>query len=468
EALDMARRALAGIEAPSDLSFDWQTPLGWIRVRGRAGNAHEAHQLEDLLLLVDLGGHDAYLGPLASATPTQPISLCLDLSGNDTYASRGVGQAVGRCGIGILLDVSGDDKYEGKDHAQGVGQFGMGVLIDLAGNDMYMARWSAQGCAYFGIGLLIDRLGTDGYAIQADGQGFGGPGGVGVLADYSGNDHYTAEPDGELSGRPSYHSKLKISVSNAQGWSMGRRADGSDGHNWAGGLGALIDIAGNDTYVAGNWCHGTGYWFGMGVLYDGSGDDSYEGHVWSQATGAHFCIGLLLDEGGNDTHTSKSHNSLAFGHDFTHALLINLGGDDIYSTPKDGLGFSINRSVAALIDVGGNDRYSLKMTPPAEGQAAPEPKTRPGFARYDKLFADTQGLNTYWVDSTSLGLFLDIGGDDLYHADGNVGKAMDLNGQSWGDGPGSDNWKVRNHGIGVDVAEGSIDWRALPVKGPRR
>ncbi len=110
------------------------------------------------------------------------------------------------------------------------------------------------------------------------------------------------------------------------------------------------------------------------------------------------------------------------------------------------------------------DRRSISSTT----QAAPEPKTRPGFARYDKLFADLQGLNTYWVDSTSLGLFLDIGGDDLYHADGNLDKMLDLNGQVWRDEPGSDNWKVRNHGIGMDVAEGSIDWRALPVKGPRR
>ena len=71
------------------------------------------------------------------------------------------------------------------------------------------------------------------------------------------------------------------------------------------------------------------------------------------------------------------------------------------------------------------------------------------------------------MDSTSLGLFLDIGGKDTYYTD-DYRKPIDLNGQSWGDERGSDNWKVRNHGVGMDVADGSIDWRALPVKGPRR
>ncbi|MFQ5844696.1 MAG: hypothetical protein ACE5JG_06870, partial [Planctomycetota bacterium] len=277
----------------------------------------------------------------------------------------------------------------------------------------------------------------------------------------AGNDAYVAEPRAEVSGRPSYHSDLKISVSNAQGCAMGRRGDGSDGHNWAGGLGALVDIEGDDSYRSGNWSMGTGYWFGVGALYDGAGDDTYDGYVWSQATGAHFCIGLLLDEGGNDRHLSHSHNSLAFGHDFTHALLIDLGGDDRYETPADGLGYSINRSVAMLVDVGGNDTYRGKEAQPAEKGKKAAPAGTPGFARYDERFADTGALSTYLVDSSSIGLFLDVGGKDSYWA-------TDLNGKTWGDRPGSPNWKVRNVGVGLDVAKGEIDWRALPVKGERR
>jgi len=185
------------------------------------------------------------------------------------------------------------------------------------------------------------------------------------------------------------------------------------------------------------------------VLYDGEGDDSYKAHVWTQGSGAHFCIGVLLDEGGNDHHVGER-AGLAFGHDFTHALLVNLGGNDRYECPGDGLGFSINRSYAMLIDVGGDDVYKSA------------PKNVPGLARYDKRFADVTAPSTYWVDASSLGLFLDVGGNDSYWC------AAAKDGTTWGDAAGSDNRKVRNVGIGMDVAEGTIDWRAIPQGGRRR
>ena len=430
EALDTARRALAGKTG----TFEWRTPLGWIRVYGDGNDRIDG---DDALLLVDCGGNDQYEGRVGASTATRPISLALDLGGDDTY--RGTVGA-GLCGVGVLLDVAGKDAYDSEQQTQGFGQFGFGVLIDLAGDDTYTARYSSQGCGYFGIGLLFDANGGDTYYLHADGQGFAGPAGVGVLADRHGDDTYFADPDPKKSGRPSYHSKGNISVSNAQGCAMGRRGDGADGHSWAGGLGALIDAEGNDTYTSGNWSMGTGYWFGTGVLWDGGGNDKYDGHVWSQATGAHFCIGVLIDEGGDDTHVSRQNNSICFAHDFTIALLINEGGNDTYTTPASGLGFSINRSVAVFLDTGGNDRYTAQKG------------TVPGFARYDKRFADKEALSTYWVDTSSIGLFLDIGGTDVYWD-------TDRNNSAWGDKPDSDNRRVRNVGVGRDVERGEIRLR---------
>ncbi|HEX5139073.1 MAG TPA: hypothetical protein VFY93_19040 [Planctomycetota bacterium] len=438
EALDDARRALG---PALDASFDWETPWGWIRVRGKGDDAIDAR---DALLIVDLGGNDTYVGGAGANGAGRLISLCLDLGGDDTYRGERGAQGAGICGIGILMDAAGADRYEAEQYAQGVGQLGFGALVDLAGDDTYVARWSAQGCGYFGVGLLLDAAGKDAYRLHADGQGFGGVGGVGVLADRAGDDSYFAEPDGPKSGRPSYHSDGKVAVSNAQGCAMGRRGDGADGHNWAGGLGALLDAEGNDRYVSGNWSMGTGYWFGTGLLWDGAGDDSYDGYVWSQATGAHFCIGALVDEGGDDAHVARQNNSIAFGHDFAIALLADLGGNDRYETPADGLGFSINRSVAMLVDVGGDDVYRAKGAP--------------GAARFDPRFADRDAIASYWVLASSIGLFLDVGGRDDYG-----GLARD--GTSWGDGEGSENWAVRNVGVGADVAGGSVDWTALPMRG---
>jgi len=452
QALDNARRALAALE-PVDAAFDWETPWGWVRVRGKGDDAIDAH---DSLLIVDLGGNDTYTGGAGANGTGRLVSLCLDVGGNDTYRADRAAQGAGICGVGVLLDVAGTDNYRAEQYAQGVGQFGFGALMDLSGDDVYRARWSAQGCGYFGVGLLFDAAGNDDYYVHSDGQGLGGVGGVGVLADRLGDDTYLAEPDGPASGRPSYHSEGKIAVSNAQGCAMGRRGDLSDGHNWAGGLGGLFDAEGNDTYRSGNWSMGTGYWFGTGLLWEGAGNDTYDGHVWSQATGAHFCIGALVDEAGDDKHVGRR-TSIAFGHDFAIAPLVDLGGNDRYemvasdqyaNTAGEGISCSINRSLAFLVDVGGNDFYRA-------------PKGAPGTAVYDaSRFANKEGLASYWVEASSMALFLDIGGDDDYGD-------PDRDNTNWGDRDPSDNWAVRNVGVGVDVAEGAIDWTALPMR-PRR
>ena len=449
QALDDTRLALADLPPAPPFAFDWRTPWGWIRLRGGGDDRLDAH---DALLVVDLGGDDCYRGPVAASAPDRLISLLLDLTGNDHYtAGAGVpAQGAGLCGVGILLDAAGHDQYKAEQLAQGVGQFGLGVCLDLAGADDYFVRYSGQGCGYFGVGLLLDAAGHDGYTLHAEGQGFGGAAGVGVLADRNGNDEYEAVRDSQITRRPSYHSPDEnISVSNAQGCAMGRRGDGADGHSWAGGLGALIDIDGDDTYTSGNWSQGTGYWFGTGLLYDAAGDDEYHGVCWSQGTGAHFCIGALIDEGGDDVHAAEDTStlSLALGHDFTVALLVNLGGDDRYSIVKDGLAQARNRSVAMLLDVGGDDEYVCNE------------ESRPGSAVNDEKFRGRGGVSTYFADTTSLGLFLDVGGDDSY-------TPPRENNSTWLDPADSPNWADRNFGLGVDRPDGQVSLLPIPEKLP--
>jgi hypothetical protein len=455
QALDDARVSLAKIEELKDappFAFDWRTPWGWIRIRGGGDDVVDG---TDALLIIDLGGNDRYTGGVAASTADRPIGLLLDLAGNDRYESDVPAQGAGLCGIGVLLDAAGDDDCKAEHYAQGVGQFGFGLCADLGGNDRRFVKFSGQGCGYFGIGLMFDCDGNDEYTIYGDGQGLGGISGVGVLADRKGDDTYTAVRSAKVTGRPSYHSPgLDVSVSNVQGCAMGRRGDGCDGHSYAGGIGALLDIEGNDKYTAGNWSMGTGYWFGIGLLYDGAGDDEYHGVCWSQGSGAHFCIGALLDEGGNDQHLAEVNGnlSIAFGHDFTVALLVNLGGDDVYEVQGDGLGYSINRSVAALIDIGGDDAYLEK-----EGN-------RPGFAKYeadrfDAGNAEKPTAGFYFADTTSVGLFLDVGGKDAYWS----GQKDDTH---WFDEPDSPNWKARNFSIGVDRAEGNVSFLPIPEKPP--
>ncbi len=490
DALDLARIKLqmwkSELDGPvPDFAFDWETPWGWIRVRGvvppRNPSSSGIHfkNLDgtDSCLVVELGDDTTYAGPVAAGSPSTPISLLLDLGGTDNYRSApgAIGeyqsglapsQGAGLCGVGILIDAGGNDRYGALRYGQGVGQFGFGLLADLAGDDEYCLQHSGQGCGYFGVGLLFDAAGDDEYNIHADGQGLGGVAGVGILADRGGDDSYVAERKHSITGRPSYHSPdLDVGVSNVQGCGIGRRGDGSDGHSWAGGLGALLDGGGNDFYSAGNWSMGTGYWFGIGLLHDRAGDDKYNGVCYSQGTGAHFCIGALIDEAGDDQHFAheNSNSSLAWAHDFTIGLLLNIGGDDKYHVDTGGLAYSINRSVAMLIDTGGDDTYEINVAKRGENEHADE---RPGFAMNAKSFRARSGVGTYFADTTSIGLFLDIGGDDQYTGGeaalpGSVG-----NNRHWLDPPGSPNWADRNFSVGVDRAAGEVDFTPRPVKVP--
>jgi hypothetical protein len=470
QALDDARLALLEIGEVPEFSFDWETPWGWIRLRGRGMDFVDG---TGSFLIVDLDGNDIYTGEVASSNAHRPIGLLLDCGGNDSYRSDTPAQGAGLCGIGVLLDAQGNDRYQGRHYAQGVGQFGFGLCADLGGDDRYALQFSGQGCAYFGVGLLLDSSGNDSYQLWADGQGVGGVSGVGVLADRMGDDFYEAVRDSNVTGRPSYHSPGDdVSVNNAQGCAMGRRGDGADGHSWAGGLGALLDSEGNDRYLSGNWTMGTGYWFGIGILHDGAGDDKYRGVCYSQATGAHFCIGVLVDEAGNDVHMSEvnSHSSLAWGHDFSISLLLNIGGDDFYSIKQNGMSYSINRSVTALIDIGGDDVYT--------GKAG----NRPGMTEFGERFRARGGVSDYFADTTSLGLFLDVGGEDQYRTHPSTPKEEQAEAEAeakeppppfggadntvWRDEQGSDNVKERNFAIGVDRADGHVQFRPRPVKVP--
>ncbi len=509
DALDLARIRLSSLplKALGDFTFDWETPWGWIRLRGAESSdpvrpvgmmprASDAVDAKNTLLIVDLGGDRQYVGPVAAASIACPLSLLLDLIGDDTYGPRGQmhdgargspcgpAQGAGLCGIGVLLDACGDDTYRAGHYAQGVGQFGFGLLADLNGNDTYEATVSAQGCGYFGSGLLLDLFGNDEYYIHADGQGFGGVAGVGVLFDRSGNDQYTAERKHSITGRPSYHSpNLDVGVSNAQGCGMGRRGDGSDGHSWAGGLGALLDGGGDDVYTAGNWSMGTGYWFGIGLLHDGGGDDQYHGVAWSQGAGAHFCIGALIDEGGDDQHLAEenSHLSLAMAHDFTIGILLDAAGDDLYQVNGSGLAYSINRSIALLIDTAGRDTYQTDVPRRTQENTG----LRPGYAWNPENFRN-RGIAAYFADTTSLGLFLDIGGEDRYWnpvippAEPPTNPAAPAtqpaatppapipigNNRHWLDPPDSPNWPDRNFSVGVDRPDGSVDFVPAPIRAP--
>jgi hypothetical protein len=387
-------------------SLDLQTPAGRVVVGSSRG---ERFRGGNILLLLDLGGDDVYEGPVAaSASPTLPVSILVDMGGNDTYRAldpMDLAQGCGFFGTGVLVDVRGRDRYEAVRCAQGFGLFGTGLLADLEGDDTYRTGTSGQGAGILGVGLLFDRSGADAYTLDGDGQGYGGPGGVGTLVDLQGDDTYYAEPYAEKVNRPDYHSQGIINSSNAQGSGMGRRGDITDGHAWAGGMGTLLDLAGNDTYTSGNWSAGAGYWYGMGFLYDAQGDDTYRASVFSLAAGAHFCIAGLFDDGGDDRYLGlgDSHTGMGFGHDFTVAILWDREGNDVYDYGADGFAHAINMSQVFFVEGSGDDTYILG-------------RGKRGFGVTDfspRSLSPRLELN-YHLYPTEVALFLDLAGRDTY------------------------------------------------------
>jgi len=443
EALDTARLALdrearlRRLSGLAQLRIDLDTPVGRVIIDGSGASTIDVR--EGAFLTVDFGGDDAYAGAIAGASPALPVAAALDLHGHDRYEGHERALGAGVFGAGVLLDADGDDRYTAHHTGQGAGHFGFGALLDLRGADRYDQHLSGQGFGFFGVGVLIDLEGADTYKTWGDAQGYGCVGGVGILADRGGNDEYFADPDPAVTKRPSGHSENKISASGAQGCGFGRRGDGSDGHAWSGGLGALLDGEGNDRYTVGNWGQGCGYWFGTGLLWDGGGNDEYRATGWAQASGAHFCIGALIDESGDDLHSVTQNWGPAYGHDFTASLFYDGAGNDEYVCGGEGVGHSINRSVALCFDAGGDDRYTFST----EGR-------HPGRVTYDPRFLNRRATSVYWTESTSVGLFIDCGGSDVYPPgfENDWAKTED---------PSSDTTRARNFGIFVDRTDGRVD-----------
>lgn len=338
-----------------------ETPAGDIIIGGRDQNTYHLDEMASTNVVIDLGGDDVYVEGTCSLR--RPVLIILDLGGNDGYKASSPGVQGGAIlGVSMLLDAAGDDVYQAKDVAQGSCIGGVGILMDLAGNDTYVGVRRLQGQAIAGLGLLVDRGGNDRYHAAMWAQGFGGPMGFGVLEDVDGQDHYYA---GGLyldsyEETPGY-----------EGWSQGVGAGiraVADG-----GIGAILDGGGNDTYEFDYISHGGGYWLGLGFARDFAGDDqrlgatrlAYNGSQrserrfqrFSNGFGCHYALGFTFDDAGNDAYDGTI-MGLGFAWDCAVAYLCDLAGDDQYLATGGGTqGNGAQAGLGVLFDYHGDDTY---------------------------------------------------------------------------------------------------------------
>lgn len=367
-----------------------ETPAG-IVVVGTTGDDVYA---EDAVLVVEPGGDDRYGGTAGQANGLRGhgLSVILDLAGDDRYLGRGLlAPGAALFGVAVLVDDAGADQYRGDYVGCGAGLFGGAWMEDRAGDDDYRAQALAQGAAVAGFAVLCDAAGADHYDLGFCGQGFAGTRAVGLLIDGGGNDRYSA--GGVL---PDFDRNAGRFVSLAQGVSLGMRPFAG------GGLGALVDLGGNDTYVADVYGQGVGYWYAAGMLLDRQGEDTYQLFQYGQGSGIHLSLGLLVDGGGPDAYTGAI---LCQGnaHDYAVGMLIDQGGNDVYTGDHHVQGRAINNAFALLRDRGGDDAYFARQPDRAQGI----------------------GDNGADRDYGCLSLLVDGGGVDRYSAGAGDGAALE-------------------------------------------
>jgi len=365
-------------------------------------------------VIIDLGGNDVYdcrttgmlpltdgdgAHPLGGALASHPVAAVIDLEGDDTYLGGHHAFGAGFMGVGVLVDLAGDDRYVAGSFALGSGLFGVGVLRDVGGHDTYEGDTCVQGSGAFGIGILLDGEGNDSYRAAVFSQAFGFVMGFGLLDDLAGNDSYYA--GGKYTDEIRYFDHY---ISLSQGFGFGWRPDAS------GGVGMLVDGAGNDVYVSDIFGQGSSYWFAVGGLVDFAGNDQYVSYQYAQGAGTHITVAALVDYEGDDNYVSKG-VSQGCGHDLAIGLLHDLSGDDSYTCHDLSQAAGNANGIGILVDDSGNDAYGVRNP------------------------NNTHGYGNLRRDYGSVGVFLDCGGGDAY-----TGRGAD---NTW--------WSYSNHGVGVDT-----------------
>jgi hypothetical protein len=373
----------------------WQleTPLGAIVMDTSGGD--NTHRLAAPLLVIDVGGNDRY--EFTAAPPARHVAVVLDHGGDDRYeaAVAGADPSAAVLGYGILWDGKGDDQYVGVDLAQSAALFGAALLVDDAGANRFTAAGFAQAFAIGGVALLLSSPGNDEFTAQTHAQASAGPEAAAVLLDPGGNERYrlTATPLSMPSPQLPTHN-----TSMGQGAGRGFRAAEGDTRSAAGGIGLLIDLAGDDQYEAQVFAQGAGYFEGVGALIDAAGRDRFEAAWYAMGAAAHRAAGLFLKLGGRGDRYRATHStSLGAAHDRSIAYFFDDDGDDRYALGDLGLGAAHDHSVALFIDARGRDRYEVG------GSAC----RAFGLAQLAASSAETEDL-------PAAGLFMDLGGSDRY------------------------------------------------------
>ncbi len=357
----------------------------------------------------------------------------------------------------LVIDLGGDDEWRAGGASGDPRRHPIGVAIDLGGDDRYETPSTAAWLERLEHG---PRGGEPGFRQERPAEhapAFGaGVAGYGILVDLAGDDTYIA-PVASLGCGLLGHGILQD-----RGGDDRYRGDAGAIGSGTFGTGVLTDLEGDDEYRLLHKGMGYGGTLGAGALVDLDGDDAYLAEVdrikysWFDSFGTQ----LNMTQGfgyGRRADMDDGH-SWAGG----VGMLVDAGGgDDRYRCGIYGIGCAYWYALGILHDDGGNDHYE------SDSYSIASP---PHFAV--GIVIDESGDDVWRGRSSracgfgrdfSLGWFEEGGGDDVYLCSDSAFGVGNVNGLGvcWDKG-GDDVWCARSNSFGQPYIE-SRGRRDLPI-----
>ena len=223
------------------------------------------------------------------------------------------------------------------------------------------------------------------------------------------------------------------------------------------GLKLLVDVAGDDNYIAQNFAQGSAV-LGVGLLYDMQGNDFYKANGFSQGY-AFYGLGILLDNQGNDEYAANIFSQAVATCNGVGLLLDRDGADkyragleqaSTYRTAgsfhgaSQGLGFGIrgyfDGGIGILLDGEGEDVFQAGNFSQGSGYFFGLGVLKNFGDNDDSYIAYRYGQSS--AAHSALGVLIDNGGNDTYR--GQIAAlqsaAWDKSATAFWDKKGNDNY----------------------------
>ncbi len=296
---------LAAKFEPWDYSRRFPTPAGDVWIRGSADNLYTAEDLKNLALLVDLGGNNLYLGPVAGARENE-VKVAIDFGESVVVRSTAMDAAAGAgiFGVGLfyLPNPAGRKEIRTLSYSQGFGIGGVGGFF-VNGPGEFKGVKNVQGVGHFGVGLFISQNGDESsFVADLYAQGVGFTRGVGIFT-------HQGSSATLLAGLVNPDPREPLGATSlCQGVGYGPRG-------YAGGGVGICLLSGSHMRVESSYfAQGAGYWHGLGSFALVGNNNSIKARRYDQGSGIHTAFGHFILN-GNNNHVVNWGVGPAFGWD---------------------------------------------------------------------------------------------------------------------------------------------------------